>query len=69
MNVGVRLEWLFARLSLQIAHSLGGKAKWDDFIRFHGAIDEDEQQDQATMADLVSIVGVRKTVKNDGRKK
>lgn len=35
LNLGMRMEWLFARLSFQISGALGGKPKWQDMIRFH----------------------------------
>jgi hypothetical protein len=40
MNSGMRLEWLFARLSFQIAGALGGKPKWQDMIRYHEPAEE-----------------------------
>lgn len=35
LNSGMRMEWLMARLSLQISAAIGGKPKFQDFIRFH----------------------------------
>lgn len=43
LNVGMRMEWLFARLSYQISGALGGKPKWQDIIRFHEPAEPEKQ--------------------------
>lgn len=35
LNDGLRLEWLFARLQLLVNRATGGKADFQDLIRYH----------------------------------
>lgn len=61
MNLGLRLEFLFARLSLQVARATGGKAEFKDFLRFHEA---HSQQGHADIADIAKALGVREVKRN-----
>lgn len=38
LNEGMRLEWLFARLSHQISSALGGKPNFKQILRYHDTI-------------------------------
>lgn len=46
LNLGMRMEWLMARLSFQISGALGGKPKWQDIIRFHEPTGDRELTDK-----------------------
>lgn len=43
LNLGMRMEWLMARLSMQVSKATGNNPKWKDIIRFHDPIEEAEQ--------------------------
>lgn len=46
LNQGLRMEWLMARLSMQVSAALGGKLKFKDFIRYHDTEDDRQLTDQ-----------------------
>jgi hypothetical protein len=48
INLGMRMEWLFARLSFQISGAVGGRPKWKDMIRYH----EPDEDTRLTDADM-----------------
>ncbi len=55
LNLGMRLEWLFARAAYQNA---GKNAKFEDIMRYD---DEPEKEDrQATLSDLMRSIGMKK---------
>lgn len=56
LNTGMRLEWLFARLGLQINHAAGGKAKFEEFARYHSEPESDIDQ----IARLLGVKEVKK---------
>lgn len=56
LNMGSRLEFLFARLSYQVHKAVNGTMEFADFLRF-----QDEQQ--ASLADVANVMGVKKVVK------
>lgn len=58
LNDGMRMEWLFARLSLQVNHAAGGKAEFQDLIRYH-------EEPAADLDAVAKLMGV-KQVKNNG---
>jgi hypothetical protein len=57
MNVGMRLEWLFARLTFQISGALGGKPKWKDIIRFHESNEPEKTDADLTPAGFAAMYG------------
>jgi hypothetical protein len=59
LNHGQRLEYLMARLSLQINHAVGGDAAIGDFLRYH-------EQPEADINDVSKLMGV-KQVNNRGK--
>lgn len=60
LNVGMRLEWLLARLSFQVSRAVGGKAEFSDFIRHH----EQPEKPHADIDEIVKALGVREVKKN-----
>ena len=52
LNLGLRLEWLFARVSYQISRALGGKSEFEDFRRY-----QDEKI--ATISDIARMMGIK----------
>lgn len=59
LNQGQRMEYLMARLSLQINHAVGGDAAISDFLRYH-------EQPEADINDVSKLMGV-KQVNNRGK--
>jgi hypothetical protein len=59
LNQGQRMEYLMARLSLQINHAVGGDAEIGAFLRYH-------EQPEADINDVSKIMGV-KQVNNRGK--
>lgn len=66
LNAGLRNEWLMTRLTLQIAQALGGKATWEDLIRYHRPIEEDISPEQDQTNKIAALLGV-KQVKPHGK--
>ena len=57
---GLRLEWLFARQSLQIAQALGAKdAKFTDLLRFHDT-EQAEPVEATSFQDVAILMGARR---------
>jgi len=52
LNPGMRLEWLFARLALQVNIASGGKATFEHFMRY-----QDERI--ATLEDMARAIGLK----------
>lgn len=61
MNLGLRLEWLMARLSYQVAKATGANAQFAEMLRFNESIDD--EQDMATLDDMFKLVRSSTTVK------
>lgn len=60
LHHGVRLEWLFARLSLQVAQALGAKdAKFTDLLRYHDT-DQPEAVEANSFQDVAILMGARR---------
>ena len=59
LNQGQRLEYLLARISLQINRAAGGDSEIGEFLRYH-------EQPEADINDVSRLMGV-KEVKNHGK--
>lgn len=54
MDLSMRLEFLFARLSYQVHHAAGGKkTEFSEFMRF-------QEEEEASFDDFAKFVGVKK---------
>ena len=59
LNQGQRMEYLMARLSLQVNHAAGGDAEISAYLRYH-------EQPEADINDVSKLMGV-KQVNNRGK--
>jgi len=59
LNQGQRMEYLMARLSLQINRAVGGDSEIGAFLRYH-------EQPEADISDVSKLMGV-KQVNNRGK--
>jgi len=58
-NGGMRMEYLMARLSFQVHKAMGGKAEFEDFLRYY------EDDVVGDVGELAKLMGVRE-VKHHG---
>lgn len=56
LNQGMRNEFLMARLSTQVHAAVGGKPKFDDYMRY-------QDQKKATIEDVAALFGAVKAEK------
>lgn len=59
-NLGMRMEFLMARLSTQVSQGLGGKTTFDEILRHHDTYDAECDDIGA----LAKLMGVREVKKN-----
>jgi hypothetical protein len=52
LNQGMRLEWLFARLSAQVHIATGGKEGFLDFLRYH-------EEPETSIDSVAKLMGVK----------
>ena len=60
LHAGLRMEWLFARLAVQINRATGGKLEFEDAVRYY-------DKKEASIDDIAAALGIR-TVKTEGNK-
>jgi len=58
LSDGLRMEYLFARLSTHIAQAVGNEtAKVSDYLRYHGSAADDQQI--ADITEVAKIMGAK----------
>lgn len=62
LNVGMRLEQLFAMSDYRYHKANGGKASFDQFVRFHEKDDE-----EVSLEDIAKLLGTPYEVRKHGK--
>lgn len=66
LNLGMRLEQLFAMSDFRRHISHGGKLTYDKFVRFHGE-EADEMPEAKSLESIARLLGVPYKVKEHGK--